>query len=548
MSASTSTNAPGLGLETDAMSMKTEPCSPVFASSVTTSRTSILSIYTDDRQQSVTSIPERTEQEVTAKFNEHSTQISRSSVTSTIHDHTQDVSEVVSNFLPEKNIITDVTNTDPLRYDTSVTGAILQPAADKNQVFNYVEHGNTDSFQKVLETDHKSVIQMRNDREQTLLHVVVIHLFQYVYVRLLLMRNADPCARDRDGYTPAHYAVEKDDVEMLKALTVRFHATIKAIPDTEVNSTHKRCRDALAICENRGMTAFMLACFKQAINCARYIHGIQMDDADRRDIHGDISLHYAVGRNDMVMTVFLITECNANVNGGDEKRPSPLDIATFNNHSELKEFLLKNNAKSRCLIKRIIHKRKDVQQDIEAKLEGLTIAEGPSTNIPTRTIMSSLSLETDSPEPKKKKSTSQLTDLVNRIEEFKKMNDYDNVLDCYLQMINIYIENADGDTPHPDLVKTYNNIAMIYHRRQNYNMALGYYTKALECALKSSNHSGLPSYYGNIGLICAIQNNDEAALENFEKALAIQCSDPQQNQPEIDRLKKFIDSIRGKVQ
>ncbi|CAF1511131.1 unnamed protein product, partial [Didymodactylos carnosus] len=253
-------------------------------------------------------------------------------------------------------------------------------------------------------------------------------------------------------------------------------------------------------------------------------------------------------RNDMVMTVFLITECNANVNGGDEKRPSPLDIATFNNHSELKEFLLKNNAKSRCLIKRIIHKRKDVQQDIEAKLEGLTIAEGPSTNIPTRTIMSSLSLETDSPEPKKKKSTSQLTDLVNRIEEFKKMNDYDNVLDCYLQMINIYIENADGDTPHPDLVKTYNNIAMIYHRRQNYNMALGYYTKALECALKSSNHSGLPSYYGNIGLICAIQNNDEAALENFEKALAIQCSDPQQNQPEIDRLKKFIDSIRGKVQ
>ncbi|CAF1129129.1 unnamed protein product [Didymodactylos carnosus] len=143
----------------------------------------------------------------------------------------------------EKNIITDVDNTDPLRYDTSVTGSILQSAADKN------------------------VIQMRNDRNQTLLHVVVIHLFQYVYVRLLLMLNANPCARDRDCYTPAHYAVEKDDVEMLKALSVRFHAKIKAIPDSEVNSTLKRCLEALTICENRGMTAFMLACFKQAINC-----------------------------------------------------------------------------------------------------------------------------------------------------------------------------------------------------------------------------------------------------------------------------------------
>ncbi|CAF1623448.1 unnamed protein product [Didymodactylos carnosus] len=74
------------------------------------------------------------------------------------------------------------------------------------------------------------------------------------------MRGSDPCAQDQDEYTPVHYAVEHDDVVMLKALTVRFHVQIKTLSDNEVNRIHKNCQRALIVRENHGkMTAFMLA-------------------------------------------------------------------------------------------------------------------------------------------------------------------------------------------------------------------------------------------------------------------------------------------------
>ncbi|CAF0879898.1 unnamed protein product [Didymodactylos carnosus] len=406
-----------MGLESDAITMSIPPIigskfgrfdsidTPAISSNSRPTISLVVPPYSNAGHEPFTNITEKTHQDFIPITNEHNRQIPRPSATRTIDDHTQDFPDLVSDSLSQKCAVVDVHNTTALRYDTSITGFIIQTPADINLIFNYVEHGNYDAIQKVLNSHYKEAVQMRNDRNQTLLHAAVIYSFQYVSLRLLLMRGADPCAQDKDGYTPAHYAVERDDVEMLKALIVRLHAKVKAFSDREVSKIHERCQEALIIRENRGgMTPFMLACFKQAINCARYIHNMGIDHVMRLDKHGDTSLHYAVARSDMAMTKFLIVECKVDVNGGDEKRPSPLDISIFNECSEIKELLIDNNAKSRCLLKRIVQKRKDIQNDIGVRLEGLTLANAPPISTPTLTSMSSLSLENDNPAPKKVKS------------------------------------------------------------------------------------------------------------------------------------------------
>ena len=81
---------------------------------------------------------------------------------------------------------------------------------------------------------------------------MVIHAYQYVWIRLLMMRGCDTCMQDIDGYTAAHYAVERDDVEMLKALTMRFHAQVKPIPEEQITAVHERCLKALSVKDKQG--------------------------------------------------------------------------------------------------------------------------------------------------------------------------------------------------------------------------------------------------------------------------------------------------------
>ncbi|CAF1107105.1 unnamed protein product [Didymodactylos carnosus] len=330
--------------------------------------------------------------------------------------------------------------------------------------------------------------KLSSDVYGTLLHVAVINSFQYVYVRLLLMQGADPCAQDRDGYTPAHYAVEKDDVEMLKALIVRIHPDVKTFSES-------------------------------------------------KDLDGDTTLHYAVARNNLALTTFLITECLADVNGGETSRPSPLDVAIFNNHPEIKEFLLLNNAKSRFNIKCIKFKSDDPQQDIQVNLEGLTLADTPITSTFSEINRSH----------KQKNSSLQLDDLSKQAAEFNKNNDYDNTLKCYQQMVNIYLENSESEMVDSEVAKIYNSIAVVYHRQHNYNMALTYYKKAVECVLTTTNYSQLGDYYENIGLTYATQNKNAAALENFQNSLNVRRSNLQPDQTAIERIEKFIENVKGNI-
>ncbi|CAF1281583.1 unnamed protein product [Didymodactylos carnosus] len=228
---------------------------------------------------------------------------------------------------------------------------------------------------------------LKTMKKKTILHVVVTQSFSYVWIRLLLMREVDTCATDKDGYTAAHYAAEKDDLEMLKALTTKVHSQVK-LPPSNVEKIHANCMKALTITEKFGRTVFMLACCKGAINCARYVHEQQsynnvnlttVEKSDSRlnshdsDAYGDTSLHYAIAHNHKNLTEFLVNECQSDVNGGDEKRPSPLDIALFNRNTELENLLLSKNGKSRFQIKRESKKRKSFEVDLSLDMERLSI-------------------------------------------------------------------------------------------------------------------------------------------------------------------------------
>jgi len=94
-----------------------------------------------------------------------------------------------------------------------------------------------------------------------------------------MMRGCDTCAQDSDGYTAAHYAVERDDVEMLKALTVRFHSQARTIPDEQITEIHGKCLQALTLKEKQGLTPFMLACRHESIKSFNYLIELNINDS-----------------------------------------------------------------------------------------------------------------------------------------------------------------------------------------------------------------------------------------------------------------------------
>jgi ankyrin repeat protein len=94
------------------------------------------------------------------------------------------------------------------------------------------------------------------------------------------MRECNPCYQDVDGYTAAHYAAERDDIEMLKALTTRFYSEIKLFSNQQITNIHENCLKALSIRQKYGLTVFMLCCQYQSIKCLNYLLELQINDAN----------------------------------------------------------------------------------------------------------------------------------------------------------------------------------------------------------------------------------------------------------------------------
>jgi tetratricopeptide (TPR) repeat protein len=107
-------------------------------------------------------------------------------------------------------------------------------------------------------------------------------------------------------------------------------------------------------------------------------------------------LHYAVAHRNEILVDRLINQCNADVNGGDNKRPSILDMLQFNRERQepfnrtiddvIEQILLLNNAVNRCGVRSIINKRKRTLSDNESVVSNLGCLTVDSvTNTPIET-------------------------------------------------------------------------------------------------------------------------------------------------------------------
>jgi ankyrin repeat protein len=94
------------------------------------------------------------------------------------------------------------------------------------------------------------------------------------------MRGCDPCCQDNDGYTAAHYAVERNEIEHLKALTARFFSRVKPIPEQQATAIHDACLKALTLRENHGLTPFMLCVNQESMKCLDYLLELNINDVN----------------------------------------------------------------------------------------------------------------------------------------------------------------------------------------------------------------------------------------------------------------------------
>ena len=71
------------------------------------------------------------------------------------------------------------------------------------------------------------------------------------------------------------------------------------------------------------------------------------------------------------------------------------------------------------------------------------------------------------------------------------------------------------------LAGSYNNIGFLYHRQEDYDMALEHYQMSLELCQKIGNLHGLAKLYDNISHIHISLENESAAMEYNLKAVEL---------------------------
>ena len=94
-----------------------------------------------------------------------------------------------------------------------------------------------------------------------------------------------------------------------------------------------------------------------------------------QDQLGDTCLHYAVARHNAMLVELLLQKCQADVNGGDQSRPSVLDVFRFSledaelndrsNVDAIEQCLQSRFARHRCRLQRKNLKRKRSLSDAE---------------------------------------------------------------------------------------------------------------------------------------------------------------------------------------
>ncbi|CAF2824680.1 unnamed protein product [Rotaria sp. Silwood2] len=386
------------------------------------------------------------------------------------------------------NVFQSTSATSNDSYHKSICGSMLchLPTNSPSEIFSYLLHGKFDVFRRSLDIHHKDIIQMKNEDEQTGLHILTIRNYPYAWIRLLLMFGCNPCYQDIDGYTAAHYAVERDDIEMLKALTMCIHSQVKIFSEEQTNAIHQRCLRALSIREKQGLTVFMLACHHESIKCLDYLLELNINDANLQDNFGDTCLHYAVARRNENLVIKLLDKCNANINGGDNTRPSVLDVLQYNREQRkpfdrtqddsIEQILLSHKALIRCQIRRIVQKRKHSIDNDELVKPSLT----------SRTVDSST---------------------------------------------NSQIETA----------RNYARIALSLQNQSNLNGAQEYYKHAMNSI--PNNILDWADYAFNLAIIHTIHRENQAALDLLEQALTVRKQFENETE-DIEKIQRAINNIQ----
>ncbi|CAF1571516.1 unnamed protein product, partial [Didymodactylos carnosus] len=268
------------------------------------------------------------------------------------------------------------------------------------------------------------------------------------------------------------------------------------------------------------------------------------------DIYGDTSIHYAVAHNDKSLTEFLINECKVDVNGGDCKRPSALDIASFNQNLELQKLLVNNNGLSRYQINHESRKRKISQDELIRNIENLSITPHKGNQ---QSVITNAELKAERSSAAVEQVTLNDDEFEKQISEFNsaardqmKLKNYQEALK-YRQHENDLLINHFGYL-HPAVARSYYNIAVVYHNKCDYDSAASNYTKAIDIRDQlplSYKDPDFPNYNTNRALVYATQHQYDKALENFTQALSMRKTYFPIQYDEIQRLEQFIERIEG---
>ncbi|CAF0968596.1 unnamed protein product, partial [Didymodactylos carnosus] len=238
-----------------------------------------------------------------------------------------------------------------------------------------------------------------------------------------------------------------------------------------------------------------------------------------RDIFGDTALHYVIAHNHKSLTEFLIIECQCDVNGGSEKRPSPLDIAIFNQNKEFANLLLSKNGKSRFQIKHESKKCKIFEDDRRLGIERLSIE--PVSARPVK-----VEFDTDDflfDQRMEVMAEKKIYEISKAALEQMKLKDYPIALKYRQEEQNLLIKYYGR--LHVHVADSYNNLALVHHLLGDHQKAIINYDNAIatinQLPILAHDHPNVANFYANRGLVYAILNKFDEATEDFTKALEI---------------------------
>lgn len=106
---------------------------------------------------------------------------------------------------------------------------------------------------------------------------------------------------------------------------------------------------------------------------------------------------------------------------------------------------------------------------------------------------------------------------------YERLGDYGKALKIYQLAIKILKKGAHAD--HYNLALTYNNLAWLYYRKNNFKLAEKTYYLALNLIRGKAHNDLLGKVYNGLGILYDLQGNYEEAIGFFKNTLALTCSE-----------------------